>query len=573
LIVNLAKIRERRFTVLEDLHVTARTQHESMRLAEKSDFNANSWLRECYQQIRPFVQKGAAGAGDEQLALIASGLADKWAFPVGAVEGHGDAAIDHLTEKAREFLNYLKLPFPGGKTPFTRLLRLTNKKWWRKQISTALPRIVDQTARKFGAVNKKREIYLSNAAFNLWQSRQFAAKKYLETTRAKNSQGQVFTLSELAGSSVTNPHIKRTELMVRMRGLEEYAQSIGYEKALFVTITAPSKYHSHNQRGIQYANWNFTSPRAVNDYLNGVWSRIRADLDRQEVGYFGVRVAEPHHDGCPHWHLLIFARRFDALEVCATIKEHALAVDGAERGASSRRCVIKWINPGRGSAVGYIAKYLSKNIDGHGIEKDLYDQNSKNSALRIRAWASTWGIRQFQFFGLATIGPWRELRRVRRTAPDVYEGARVAADNAEFADYLREYVKTGLRLFKQPWFNVDTGETLSPECDLNGYGELMPVPVRGVVVPGYAPLISRLLNWTVLPSALASAARNASEAWTCVTNCTEGFNFEPGIVERSYQNLADLAREALPVTDEFEYWQGSGLKNRYPYEKYRSWYE
>lgn len=38
------------------------------------------------------------------------------------------------------------------------------------------------------------------------------------------------------------------------------------------------------------------------------WQSILRDLHRYGIGISGLRVVEPHKDGCPHWHLwLLYA--------------------------------------------------------------------------------------------------------------------------------------------------------------------------------------------------------------------------------------------------------------------------
>ncbi|WP_273763393.1 replication endonuclease [Aeromonas hydrophila] len=161
--------------------------------------------------------------------------------------------------------------------------------------------------------------------------------------------------------------------------------------------------------------------------LGGVWDSFKQYRLDDPIDYFGFRVVEPHHDGTPHWHLLIWVKPEHQHRLIGILQRYALSHDKGDlvrkRHPESKqpysditpRFDWKVMDKEKGGAVGYIVKYIAKNIDGHrvGDEGDLEAETAATEgARRVRAWASLWGLRQFQPLKGPPVGIWRELRRL-----------------------------------------------------------------------------------------------------------------------------------------------------------------
>lgn len=322
--------------------------------------------------------------------------------------------------------------------------RMTCSGWWRRRLRVYAARKVEAEAIRMGFVRnapKGARIYCSDASLHRRIGQRRRNAQGLENTLAVNEDGEAFTLAELAARSVANPTIRRGELMTRIRGFEEIAKGCGHVGE-FVTITCPPSMHAfHEKTGQAIASYDGTTPKQAQAYLSKRWARIRAALARHGVKLYGFRIAEPHHDGTPHWHMIAFfppgwpgvAQRAARPRIMAIIRRYSIADMPRDRDARKWRVKFKAID-GRGAA-GYIAKYVSKNIDGYKVGADLLGELELCAPLRVEAWAATWGIRQFQQFGGPPIGVWRELRRIE-AAEGVAEQARSAADAGNFRRYV-----------------------------------------------------------------------------------------------------------------------------------------
>lgn len=317
--------------------------------------------------------------------------------------------------------------------------------------------------------------------------------------------------------------------MVRMRGFEDMANEMGLV-GMFYTLTAPSRYHATHvhsgKRNDKYCN---ASPRKTQKYLCNVWSRVRAKWGREGIRTFGFRVAEPHHDGTPHWHLLLFLRPEEVELATDIFHEYALQEDGNERGAAEYRFTAKLIDEEFGSATGYIAKYISKNIDGYGMDGEFDHESGKpvkEMAKRVRAWASRWSIRQFQQIGGAPVSTWRELRRLGSRElvlhPEL-EAARAAADAPDWPGYI----------------NAQGGPFVTRDClrvrlhyeyteNGNDYGDTV-AKITGVYCPftiSEAVIYTRTNDYKIVPKRKPSPVENLTlegrdaAPWSSVNNCT-----------------------------------------------------
>jgi len=302
--------------------------------------------------------------------------------------------------------------------------RMVAAHWWKGRLRKAHAKARESAAVRFGMVGRGRELYVSDVSKldRQWQNERNAAA--LAATIAKNLETQQeFTLAELAAKGPANAAIKRAELMTRINGFERIAIAAGHA-GLFLTITCPSKMHRMTTTGAGAGKsrsnrfWDGTTPDEAQRYLAKVWARIRAALARRQVSLYGFRIAEPQHDGTPHWHCLFFYDAKHDATVRAMVRRYALAVDGDEPGAQEKRCDFKTMDPAKGTAAGYIAKYVAKNIDGYRLEKDLEGNDSLETSARVEAWATRWRIRQFQQIGGPPVTVWRELRRVEAVPSD-----------------------------------------------------------------------------------------------------------------------------------------------------------
>lgn len=364
-------------------------------------------------------------------------------------------------------------PKARGLTPAGETLRWDCPQWWRRQLRRVWTRQAENAMRAAGLIRKGRQPYASNEAVDHRAAMARRTEQWARDHVMVSEDGEQLELLELRKHSIADPAIRRTELMVRARGFDETAQALGHE-CDFWTLTTPSAFHAqHSAGGVNEAWQKADRPRvrAAQQWLCRMWARARAHIRRCSLQVYGIRTAEPHHDGTPHWHLQLFGEEHALAIARVIIRGVWLSEYATEKGAAEFRTKVERIDRAKGSPVGYIAKYISKNIDGHGaagdMESDETGGTTRDACERVLAWARVHGIRQFQQIGGAPVGKWRELRRLREeVAPDDIEAARAAADRHSWAEYTR--LAGTLHFVRE---TVRDGITVRPACSVNRYGE------------------------------------------------------------------------------------------------------
>ncbi|WP_165576261.1 replication endonuclease [Aeromonas bestiarum] len=328
------------------------------------------------------------------------------------------------------------------------LIRWGDPKWWARRLRKIWDQYNEHCAILLGKVRKGVSAYVSSQGLQAFIERQRMAAAWLKDMEAYNAQDDIIiSLEDAVKASIANPENRRHELVVRARGFSDVADEMGYV-GLFFTWTAPSRFHpwktvKASQAGkpdstTENPKHDGSSPRDAQHYISELWKRCRSALDRNlsqrgeflmedPIDYFGFRVVEPHHDGTPHWHLLIWVKPEHQHRLIGILQRYALSHDKDDlvrkRHPDSKqpysditpRFDWKVMDKEKGGAVGYIVKYIAKNIDGYrvGDEGDLEAETAATEgARRVRAWASLWGLRQFQPLKGPPVGIWRELRRL-----------------------------------------------------------------------------------------------------------------------------------------------------------------
>ncbi len=515
--------------------------------------NANIWLRERTKLVRSLIQAlpvdPQALRDEESRKRVAHQFANQTAAIWHNIEQGikaGDEPDLLLTWEAIrqpadqwDFIGEL----PEFKTEEVRdnwilsvMVRLLSAKWWEKRINRTWDRLQEHINIVLGKVRKGVSAYVSNATMKVVRERKRAMMRWLAESEVMNTQHDlVISMKDCWEASNANPVNRRNEMMVRMRGFEDYAEEQGHV-GVFFTWTAPSRFHAwtqkHDGKTVENKRYEGATPRETCAYLAKLWSLTRAALKRADTPVYGFRVCEPHHDGTPHWHMLLFMRPANKWRVISTLQRYALTDDHQElvRDIQGRppftditpRFDWKEIDPAKGDATGYIAAYIAKNIDGEHVDGDQEsDTPADQGAQHACAWASWWGIRTFQQIGGAPVGVWRELRRISNAKKhgDLvgppkpvlqdprFEAARFAADNGIFRCYLQAM---GGALATRAEHPIKLAHLIEEQA--NAYGEdikrLMGLHTARLGVR------TRLTGWEVVPAGTFEATKAAEgSAW------------------------------------------------------------
>lgn len=392
--------------------------------------------------------------------------------------------------------------------------RLSDPAWWKRALRKRF-QVVEYAAIQAGQVHASAGKYVSDKTMARAIRNKRRIDELLESLVAVNqTTGESRSMSELAESSLSNPANRRKAFMVQIKGIEQFAKD-QRQDALFLTITCPSRMHARSYAGELNQRYDGTNPRQAQAYLSRVWSNATRKLTHKAIKFSGVRIVEPHHDGCPHWHVLMFVAPDHADFAIETIRAHAMADSANESGASERRFTVERIDPAKGSAVGYVAKYVSKNIDGFGIAIDEETgAPSKDTAPRAVAWARAWNIRQFQFFGTPPITATRELHRLDcLTSPS--KGLQAAHQASKANDY-------GLWLHACDTYQLGF-KPIYVERKSSRYQDETVQRMVGIVVAAcdlFLPteLTTRLDEWRIESRQLLSARGEVFPPWTRFNN-------------------------------------------------------
>jgi hypothetical protein len=379
--------------------------------------------------------------------------------PVGASLTRGavediEAAAQEAAETARAYYadrDRAGQPTAPGEETWTRAERL-DPRWQKRRLRRESRRAqawYDAALRMTGPHSPAVSGYTLGAARETWDR----GRMWSADMTVLFEDGTTVPLSTIQSHARS---ARRAQLYTVAKAMEFEGERRDFT-AFFITLTLPGEYHpfttgkldknGHYPNARPNPNWNPAyGPAAQWAELQGRWATIRGRLADHVAlrEWWGISVPEPHQDGTPHLHIMVWMpRSFEQRGMRRTA--HVLrdilrdvAPDRQGRLEIVRKRVLKNGKTTGASPASYVMKYVMMSLDDEATQAARGED-----AERHRAWASTRGLRRMRLVGVhGSLRIWQRLWTARedeydtmpptaQTAWDYMRRSEVCADEAD----------------------------------------------------------------------------------------------------------------------------------------------
>ena len=219
-------------------------QGEERRQSIMAGTGADSWARaniDLFEQNRRLQAcRVHIACSEPSIRDMATRCADVCGFL--ARDRRLDVAYRSASTVALRYGFRVPTPDDRGKTLAGCVARFSEPRWWRRAIRSTFCRNAENIERELLLVHRRAGLYASDDAVARRKEQKARNRTLLTEMTAVNDLGECFTLAELSDLSVSNPSLRRKELMTRIGGFEKVAKASGHA-AMMITVTTPSRFH------------------------------------------------------------------------------------------------------------------------------------------------------------------------------------------------------------------------------------------------------------------------------------------------------------------------------------------
>ena len=197
-------------------------------------------------------------------------------------------------------------------------------------------------------------------------------KSFLKNLTFYNEDYQLISMFDSDINANLSPQRYYAEVANRVNTLFKYSRELDLYPA-FLTITLPSEFHSNSSK------YNGYTPKKSSLYLSDVWARfLRLSVFkkiRSNIGHnmIYIRVYEPHKDGTPHLHAMIFVPKCFLKEVKQKFYEHFKKYGFKKVGLKFITNFTHAKYEETKGAIAYILKYMNKTFK-NALEDRMTDE-------------------------------------------------------------------------------------------------------------------------------------------------------------------------------------------------------